>query len=177
MGYFKNGNKMLIWGTAARDASVKTTKSGKNVCGFAVKYDWHHDENGKAVTEFMEVSMWGDNALFVGHDSIGVAKGDMVLVCGEMTKDTFYKQGEDRSKPKYKINAELVLDMTSIFQVTQMVAGGDEEPPDEPEKKERPRSAPVQQDFKDVGGPRDPFSSIDDDESDPFESDDGELPY
>ena len=176
MGYFKNGNKMLIWGTAARDASVKTTKSGKNVCGFAVKYDWHHDENGKPVTEFMEVSMWGDNALFVGHDHIGVAKGDMVLVCGEMTKDTFYKQGEDRSKPKYKINADLVLDMTTIFQITQMVAGGEpEEEPAPPPKREKHRSSPVQQEFQDVGGPRDPFTSIAEDEDDPF--DDGELPY
>jgi single-stranded DNA-binding protein len=177
MGYFKNGNKMLIWGTAARDASVKTTKSGKNVCGFAVKYDWHHDENGKPVNEFMEVSMWGDDALFVGHESIGVAKGDKVLVCGEMTKDTFYKQGEDRSKPKYKINADFVLDMTTIFQITQMVAGGgaEEEPAPQPPR-EKPRSAKVQQDFQDLGGPRDPFTSITDEEDDPF-SDDGELPY
>ena len=176
MGYFKNGNKMLIWGSAARDASVTTTKSGKNVCGFAVKYDWHHDENGKPVTEFMEVSMWGDNALFVGHENIGVAKGDMVLVCGDMVKDTFYKQGEDRSKPKYKINADLVLDMTSIFQVAQIVAGGDvEEEPAPPPQKEKRRPAKVQQEFQDVGGPKDPFTSITDEEEDPF--DDGELPY
>lgn len=130
MGYVfnKSGNYMLLWGKVSRDAVCHTTQKGRQVAGFSMTYDRRHNEDGQMKSQFMEVSAWGDEALYVGHEDIGVCKGDIVLVAGKLVEDSFYKDGEDRSVKKYKIDADLILDMTSIFQLAQMVvvdgAGG-----------------------------------------------------
>ncbi len=116
---------IIIWGTATRDASLRQTGSGKSVSGFGMKYNRGHNENGQMVSEYMEVSVWGDNAKFVGDADLGIAKGDTVLVCGLLVEDTFRRDGEDPDAEKWKIDADIVIDMTSIFQVAQMVVDGD----------------------------------------------------
>lgn len=121
MGYIKQGNYMLLWGRVSRDAVCRSTQKGKQVAGFSMTYDRRHNEDGQMKSLFMEVSAWGDEALYVGHEDIGVCKGDIVLVAGKLVEDNFYKDGEDRSVKKYKVDADLILDMTSIFQLAQMV--------------------------------------------------------
>ena len=180
MGYFKQGNKMLIWGRSTRDATFRVTNSGKKVSGFAVKYDYRHDPDGQPINEYMEVSCWGKLAQWVGDESVGIGKGDMVIVAGDLMKDEFYKKDEDRSKVKYKLNADLVMDMTSFFQLMEMVmqmVNGDEseeEPEPTPKPKPKPISATVQQEFEDVEE-IDPFS--DDPFITPEEEAEYDLPY
>lgn len=125
----KNGS-FILWGTVTRDAKLRQTNSGKNVASFGMKYDRHHNEDGQKVNEYMEVSIWDDAAVYVGDPDIGIAKGDTVVVFGQLQEDTFRKEGEDPNIKKWKINAEIVIDMTSIFQVAQMVVNG-EAPPHE----------------------------------------------
>ena len=119
----KNGS-FILWGTVTRDPKIRQTNSGKNVTSFGMKYDRHHNEDGQKVNEYMEVSIWDDNAFYVGDPDTGVAKGDYILVCGQLQEDTYRKEGEDPNIKKWKINAEIILDMTSIFQVAQMVVNG-----------------------------------------------------
>lgn len=173
MGYHfnKSGNYMLMWGKVSRDAILRTTQKGKHWTSFSMSYDRKHNVDGNMQTQYMEVTLWGDDALYVGHEDIGISKGDQVLVGGRLVEDTFYKDGEDRSQKKYKVEADLVLDMTSIFQLAQMVVvdGIGAAPAPTPQPKQR-QSAQKQTQFTD----------IDDDEDDPFMSEEDleeELPY
>ena len=147
---YKKGS-CIIWGTVTRDAKLRQTNSGKNVTGFGMKYDRHHNEDGQMVNEYMEISVWDDTALFVGDHDIGVAKGDYVLVCGQLVPDTFRKEGEDPDAEKWKINADIVLDMTSIFQVAQMVVNGEAPQPTEstPQYTETTEKTPFQEELED----------------------------
>lgn len=155
----KNGS-FILWGTVTRDAKLRQTNSGKNVTSFGMKYDRHHNEDGQKVNEYMEVSIWDDAAVYVGDPDIGIAKGDSVFVCGTLQEDTYRKEGEDPNIKKWKINAEIVIDMTSIFQVAQMVVNGE---------------APLHED----SDPAPKFTATA--EKTPFqqelEDDDGELPF
>lgn len=160
--YIKQGDKIILEGTALWDSDLVQTRSGKYVSHFKMKYDRHHNEDGQMVNESIEVSVWRDNALFVGDPNIGVSKGDTVLVFGRLVEDNYYKEGEDKSVTKYKVEANLVYDMTSFYQLARMVVGGEdaeeEETESEPPKPEA-KPAPQQSAF------------VDEDE------DDGELPF
>lgn len=172
----KNGS-FILWGTVTRDPKIRQTNSGKNVTSFGMKYDRHHNEDGQKVNEYMEVSVWDDNAFYVGDPNTGVAKGDYILVCGQLQEDTYRKEGEDPDIKKWKINAEIILDMTSIFQVAQMVVhgGGEEEeetatpPAHNPREKESPISKPAKPKFKGTVE-KTPFMEE-------IEESDGELPF
>ena len=157
----KNGS-FIFWGTVTRDAKLRQTNSGKNVAGFGMKYNRGHNEDGQMVNEYMEVSIWDDAAVYVGDPDIGIAKGDSVFVCGTLQEDTYRKEGEDPNIKKWKINAEIVIDMTSIFQVAQMVVNGEV-----PASAEIPPSAPSG--FSETKE-KTPFQEAVDEES-------GELPF
>ena len=173
MGYVKQGNKMLLWGRVTREPKLSTTKTGKKVCGFSMQYDRHHNEDGQIVNEFIEVSCWNNLALYVGDNDIGLARNDIVIVCGELIQDNFYGKNEDKSKPKYKVNADLVLDTTSIFQLMQMVVTPEEEEAEEPKpvKPDLPKKV-SSNGLIDIDDEEDPFSADEDDDDDI-----GELPY
>ena len=171
----KNGS-FIVWGTVTRDPKIRQTNSGKTVTGFGMKYNRGHNEDGQMVNEYIEVSIWDDNAVYVGDPDTGVAKGDYILVCGQLQEDTYRKEGEDPNIKKWKINAEIILDMTSIFQVAQLVVHGgaaeEEEPapaPRNPREKESPVSKPAKPKFKGTTE-RTPFM-------DEIDESDGELPF
>ena len=116
MYYIKQGERIFLVGKAARDCKIRQTKNGKTVASFSVRSG--HDENGQ--NAFMEVTGWGELAQIIGDESVGVAKGDVVAVFGTLVKDT-YKSTEE--KEVLKINAEFVMDMTTQFQLAQMIVG------------------------------------------------------
>ena len=122
---YKNDGTTLIWGTVTQEAKLRETKNGRLYTSFSMKYGRRHNEDGQMVNDYMNVTMWGDDAKFIGDESVGIAKGDTVLVCGYLVEDTYRKEGEDPNVKKWKLNADLVLDMTSIFQVAQMVVNGE----------------------------------------------------
>ena len=151
----KNGS-FILWGTVTRDAKLRQTNSGKNVTSFGMKYDRHHNEDGQKVNEYMEVSIWDDAAVYVGDPDIGIAKGDSVFVCGTLQEDTYRKEGEDPNIKKWKINAEIVIDMTSIFQVAQMVGNGEASPHEDSDPAHKftatAEKTPFQQELEDDDG-------------------------
>lgn len=126
MGYIysQSSNCMTIWGVVPRDAKMTETKSGKFFTSFSVRYNRKHNEDGQMVNEYMNCQMWGDEAKIIGADDVGIAKGDIVFVCGRLVPDTYHKEGEDPPENKWKLDVDIVLDMTSIFQVAQMVVDG-----------------------------------------------------
>lgn len=156
---YKNGT-IMIWGTVTQEAKLRETKSGRSYASFGMKYDRHHNEDGQMVNEYMNVTMWGDDAKFIGDEDIGLAKGDTVIVCGQLVEDTYRKEGEDPDVQKWKVNADVVIDMTSIFQVAQMVVNGDvpshaasEQPAlSKPTFTDTEEKTPFQQDVEDADG-------------------------
>lgn len=160
---YKSGT-IILWGTVTQEPKLRETKSGRSYASFGMKYDRHHNEDGQMVNEYMNVTMWGDDAKFIGDESIGLGKGDTILVCGQLVEDTYRKEGEDPNVQKWKVNADIVIDMTSIFQVAQMVVDGDV-----PAHNEPAASAPSKPKFTDT------------EEKTPFQQDvddaDGELPF
>ena len=148
MGYIKQGNTMLLCGKVMREAKLRHTKNGKAVSSFSVQYGSHHDEDGKTIYDYMDVSMWGENAAFIGDESIGVAKGDIVFVIGYLVKDKYHTT--DNNDPQYKISAEIILDMTSIFQVAQMVVEAGFSPDVPAEAENTPKTPKKQSVFADV---------------------------
>ena len=133
-----------------------------------MQYDRHHDEDGNIVNDYIDVSMWYDAAKFIGDEDVGVAKNDIVMVVGFLTKDSYHSTGDD---VKYKISADIVLDMTSIFQVAQMVVNGlGESVSEEPDEDDAPTTQPK----KSV------FTETDDADDNPFLTEEDmktELPY
>lgn len=169
MGYIKHGNTMLAVGRVTREAKCRKTKSGKSVASFAMQYDHHHDEDGNIVNDYIDVSMWHDAAKFVGDEDVGVAKNDIVMVVGFLTKDSYHST---ENETKYKISADIVLDMTSIFQVAQMVVNGmSGDAVEEPRGEAAPSPPPKQTSV---------FTETDEPDDNPFMTEEDletELPY
>ena len=153
-------DSVILWGRTTRDAKIYPTKNGKSLSSFSMMYNKYHNEDGTVIRDYIEVTVYGKNSEVVGADDIGIAKGDFVLVCGTVVEDTYRREGEDPNAQKFKIEADIVLDMTSIFQVAAMVVSG---------------GVPAL-DTEDADDQLDPV-----DEKTPFEQEiddaDGELPY
>lgn len=128
MGYAKQKNMMVMWGVATSEPKLRTTQNGKHVCSFFLQYNVHMNEDGQKVKESMSVTAWGNLAEYICDNDIGIGKFDELLVCGEIVPDTYYGKNEDPNIPKYKINAELILPMTSIYQLMMMVVNGGGQP-------------------------------------------------
>lgn len=170
MGYNKQKNMMVMWGIATSEPKLRTTQSGKHVCSFYLQYNKHVNEDGQKVKESMSVTAWNDLAEYICDNDIGIGKYDELLVCGEIVPDTYYGQNEDPNIPKYKINAELILPMTSIYQLMMMVVKGGGQPIREEHKPSvvsKRGNLNVDEDAPDED--ESPFTDDD--------SDDGELPF
>jgi len=155
----KNGS-FILWGEVVWDSQVREARSGNKYTSFRMKYNRGHNVDGRMVNDTIEVTVWDTKytkiAELVGDENFGVAKGDLVLVCGQLVEDTYRKEGEDPDAPKWKVNAEIVIDMTSIFQVAQMVVNG-EVPPHEdsdpaPKFTATAEKTPFQQELDDDDG-------------------------
>lgn len=157
----KNGS-FILWGTVTFDAKVREARTGNKYATFGLKYNRGHNEDGQMVNESIDVTVWDTkyikNADFVGDQDIGIAKGDTVLVCGELVEDTFRKEGEDPNIKKWKVNADIVIDMTSIFQVAQMVVNGSlpqaemQPTPAKPQFTEERNKTPFEEELDDADG-------------------------
>lgn len=159
--YIKQNNTMILVGPVLREAKLRQTRNGKYVASFYMQYGFHHDADGNSVKDCIDVSVWGKNAQYIGDEDVGIAKGDTVLVVGYLVNDDYHteKDGEQ----KYKLTADLVLDMTSFFQVAQMVVNG---PPAPVEEQPRPQSTLSSG-----------FTEYNEDDGNPFLTEDDELPY
>ena len=122
--FYKNDGTIEVWGTVTQEPKLYTSKSGKPYANFGMKYRRRHNEDGQMVTDFMNVTVLGDFAIYISDESIGLGKGDIIQVCGQLVEDTYHKEGEDPNVQKWKIIADYVIDVTSIFQVAQMVVNG-----------------------------------------------------
>ena len=101
-----NVNSVTISGNLTRDPELKALPSGTSVAELGVAVNKSKkNEAGDYVdeTSFFDVSVYGNFADLIARK---FAKGDAVVVQGELKQDTWEKDGEKRSK--VKINARQI---------------------------------------------------------------------
>lgn len=157
---------IVLCGKVTRDAQIRYTRNGKPFVSFGMMYDRHYNEDGQKVNEYMDVTVWDETmAEYIGGEATGVEKGDYVLVAGQLVEDTFRKDGEDPNVQKWKVNATIVFDMTSFYQLAGMVVGGGESEEEEDAEAPTPTPKPAEKKPKQAT-----FIDVEGDE-------DGELPF
>lgn len=148
MGYIKSGDSMILWGRATKEGQIRTSKNGKQFSTFSIQYGVHHDEDGKKVKDYMDVSVWGNLGGMVGDADVGIAKDDIVLAVGTIYRDAH--KSESAGKDVYNLNAEAVFDSTSAFQIAQMLINGGSEEVYDDAPQETDEKTPFEQEVEDA---------------------------
>ena len=73
-----------------RDAELRSTPAGKQLCNFAGAYDVGYGDNKR--TQWIDCTLWGDRAQkVVGH----LTKGTQIVICGDdLEVETFQKNDQ-----------------------------------------------------------------------------------
>ena len=131
MGYFKQKDCVIFYGTVSGNVRHRVFESGKMVTNFGVAYEKTLDENGEKKKSVIYVDAWGKN---LASYAACLERGDIVLVAGRLKRDDYMSQ--KNGTDSYKLNADLV-----ICQPTADYEDGEynEEAADALEREERPR--------------------------------------
>jgi len=95
-------NSLTIIGNLTNDPELRTTTSGKNVCGFSVAVNRRNKIEGQPDADFFRVSAWGQ----LGENCAKfLAKGKKVCVVGSVSVRTYENQNhETRASMEVKAN-------------------------------------------------------------------------
>ena len=74
-------NEIIIMGRLTKDAEIKTTLSGIEVCNFTVAVDRSMKKESEKITDFIDCTAWRKTGVFV---STYFKKGDGIVVRGSM---------------------------------------------------------------------------------------------
>ena len=85
-------NRLTIIGNLTNDPELRTTTSGKNVCGFSVAVNRRNRIEGQPDADFFRVSAWGQ----LGENCAKfLAKGKKVCVVGSVSVRTYENQNHE----------------------------------------------------------------------------------
>ena len=87
----KDLNQVTLMGRLTKDPELKTTNSGKNICVFTLAVNGFQEDK----TNFIDCKAWGKTAELI---SKYVAKGQRLLVTGELEQEAWEQDGQKRSK-------------------------------------------------------------------------------
>lgn len=87
----KDLNQVTLMGRLTKDPELKTTNSGKNISLFTLAVNGFQEDK----TNFIDCKAWGKTAELI---SKYVAKGQRLLVAGELEQETWEQDGQKRSK-------------------------------------------------------------------------------
>ena len=91
-----NFNSATIEGYLAQDPRVRETKTGKQVCTFAVAMNHFSDPDSSPRVSFIDIETWDKLAT---NCSKNLAKGRRVIVHGKLRQDRWEgKEGRSQSK-------------------------------------------------------------------------------
>jgi len=86
-------NRVVLVGRLTRDPELRTTTTGKSVCGFSIAVDKRFKGDGDATADFFRISCWEKTAQFVAEY---LTKGSLVAVDGRLQQRTYEKDGDKR---------------------------------------------------------------------------------
>ena len=88
-------NKIIVCGRLVRDAELKTTGSGTEVCNFTIAVDRRYSSGGEKIADFFDCVAWKQTGAFVNKY---FHKGDGITVEGRMESRKYEdKQGNKRT--------------------------------------------------------------------------------
>lgn len=91
-------NNITLFGRLTANPSCEVTPGGKEFCRFsvAVRRKYGKDENGDAITDFINCTAWRQTALFICKY---FQKGRSILINGELQSSKFRdKNGNNRTE-------------------------------------------------------------------------------
>lgn len=101
----QNNNVVVLLGRLTRDPELNTTKSGVEVCSFAVAVDRGYAKQGEEKqTDFIECQAWQKTGVFV---NTYFHKGEMISILGSLRSEK-YTDKEGKNRTAWKVNCEQV---------------------------------------------------------------------
>lgn len=100
----KQGDQAIVAGFVPKDADLRYTTTGKQVCNFSVKIGDKVAEDGTKIAQWMNCVAWND----VADDAKYLLKGDKVLCYGELRQRSYTSRDGDE-KTVTELNCDLVL--------------------------------------------------------------------
>lgn len=98
----KQGNQAIVAGFVPKDADLRYTTTGKQVCNFSLKVGDKVAEDGSKIAQWINCVAWED----VADAAKYLVKGDRVLCFGELKQRSFTsREGEE------KTTTELICDL------------------------------------------------------------------
>ena len=113
----KQGDQAIVAGFVPKDADLRHTTTGKQVCNFSVKIGDKVAEDGTKIAQWMNCVAWNDIADAAKY----LLKGDRVLCYGEL-KQRSYTSREGDEKTVTELNCELVLAQDKLEKLTAPAA-------------------------------------------------------
>lgn len=101
-------NKVIIAGRLTRDPELRYTTSGKPYCKVGVantRYYKSQDGERREDTAFVDVTVWGPQAEFVGER---LKKGRPVLVEGSLRSSEWEDKATGQKRSRLEVNAQRV---------------------------------------------------------------------
>lgn len=108
MFYYNNKTGcMRAVGYVPRDAEIKTTGTGKQLCSFSMKI-YEKEENGERSAQWQDCTAWANSAAY--GLATQIRKGDIVAVDGQLRKRTYEKMegGETVTKEASDLTVEML---------------------------------------------------------------------
>lgn len=100
----KQGDQAIVAGFVPKDADLRYTTTGKQVCNFSVKVGDKVAEDGTKIAQWMNYVAWND----VADDAKYLLKGDKVICYGELRQRSYTsRDGEDKTVTE--LNCDLIL--------------------------------------------------------------------
>ena len=119
----KDLNQVTLMGRLTKDPELKTTNSGKNICAFTLAVNGFQEDK----TNFIECKAWGKTAELV---SKYVAKGQRLLVTGELEQEVWEQDGQKRSKLSVTVREIQFIEKANSKTTTQQSEINLDEPVD-----------------------------------------------
>ena len=108
----KDLNQVTLMGRLTKDPELKTTNSGKNISLFTLAVNGFQEDK----TNFIDCKAWGKTAELI---SKYVAKGQRLLVTGELEQETWEQDGQKRSKLSVTVREIQFIEKASSKTTTQ----------------------------------------------------------
>lgn len=97
-------NSITVMGRFTRDPELRSTQSGKSVCGFSLAVDRNYKNTaGEYDTDFINCTSWGLSEFISTHFS----KGDLAVVTGSLQINTWQADDGTNRKDAY-INVDKI---------------------------------------------------------------------
>jgi len=101
------GKNAIVAGDVPRDAEVRTTATGKDVCNFSIKASETENADGTKTANWLNCVAWRKACDVARY----IVKGDSVLCAGELQERSYTTRDGDEKKV-----TELVCDYVMVMQ-------------------------------------------------------------